>query len=273
MSIEDLSIILNRFPETERMPALFVGHGSPMNAIEDNSYTAAWEALGKELPKPKAILCISAHWYTRGTFVHTLGHPETIYDFYGFPTELYEKAYPCPGAPKYADAVSKVVTKTEVIPETGWGIDHGAWVPLSRMYPLADIPVFQLSIDMTRDARLHYELGRELRSFRDRGVLILGSGNIVHNLGDINWDPDASPFDWASEFDAYVADHLVRGEHDPIIGYDSYGTSAARLAVPTPDHFLPLLYVIGSQYEGEPVSFPVQGIALGSIGMRCVRIG
>jgi 4,5-DOPA dioxygenase extradiol len=255
-----------------RMPALFIGHGSPTNAIENNEWAQAWEVLGKSLPRPRAILVVSAHWMTEGTFVHTAPRPRMIHDFWGFSDQLYQMNYPAPGAPEFARSVIAEVNSTTVIADEGWGIDHGAWVVLLRMYPKADIPVFQLSLDISRPSAFHYDLGRELRRLRDRGLLILGSGNIVHNLGRMNFEEKELAYDWAREFDAKVKDALVRRDHKTLVAYERLGT-AAMLSVPSPDHFWPLLYAIGASHDEEPVSFPAEGVAYGSIGMRIVRIG
>jgi len=256
----------------ERMPVLFMGHGSPMNGIEENRYSRAWREIGARLPSPKAVLCISAHWLTRGTFTHDGPKPKTIHDFWGFPRELYEISYDCPGSPELAREVRSLVHGTPVEPDSEWGLDHGAWVPLIKMYPHADVPVFQLSIDISRPAAFHYELGRELAPLREKGVLIVGSGNIVHNLGRVSFEPDAAPYDWAMEFDALSRDLIERGDHKELIAYEDLGR-AASLSIPTPDHYWPLMYILGLQLPAEPVSFPVEGIAHGSVSMRTVLIG
>ena len=263
--------ILHDFPETKLMPALFVGHGSPMNAIEDNAYVEGWKMLGKNLPRPLAILSISAHWLTRGVDVHIAKNPRTIHDFWGFPKELYDLAYPCPGSPEYAELTKASVTGAVIRADLDWGIDHGTWIVLHRMYPNADIPVFQMSIDMNRSHKEHYELAKELRLLRKRGVLILGSGNIVHNLGMINFREDASIFSWAEDFDGRAKELIAKGEHEALVNYEKLGR-AATLAIPTPDHYWPLLYILGLQEKDEGASFPIEGIAHGSISMRSVLI-
>ena len=256
----------------DRMPVLFVGHGSPMNGMEKNRYSRAWSEIGERLPRPKAVLCISAHWLTRGTFTHERPEPKTIHDFWGFPRELYEIRYGCPGSPELARKVRSLIDRTHVERDTDWGLDHGAWVPLSRLFPDADIPVFQLSIDISRPAAFHYELGKELAPLREWGVLILGSGNIVHNLGQVDFEPDAAPYDWAIEFDELSRDLIERGDHKALMAYERLGR-AASLSIPTPDHYWPLIYILGLQLPGEPASFPVDGIAHGSVSMRTVLIG
>lgn len=258
---------------TQRMPALFVGHGNPMNAIEDTVYSAAWSEAAADIPKPEAILCISAHWETEGTFVTAMDQPRTIHDFYGFPDELYEVQYPAPGSRSLAERVRSLVTSTAARLDDGysWGLDHGAWSVLRRMYPAADIPVVQLSLDRTQHPSFHFDLGKELAPLRQEGVLIIGSGNIVHNLRMLQWKA-AEPYPWAAEFDRLAAELILAGEHDRLVAYPALG-EAARLAIPTPEHYLPLLYILGLQQPGEPVSFFAVGIPLGSISMRSVRIG
>ena len=254
----------------DKMPALFVGHGSPTNAIEDNAYSAAWVAEGEALPRPRAILCISAHWETVDTQVTATELPKTIHDFSGFPQRLYEMQYPAPGSPSLARLVRASVKKTEVRLDQLWGLDHGAWSVLCRMFPDADIPVVQLSLDRGREPRFHYELGQDLRLLRRRGILILGSGNIVHNLGQIVWQDKA--YDWALEFDDMIRGLILGGDHGSIINYQSLGR-AARLSVPTNEHFLPLLYLLALQEKEDAVRFFADKVTLGSISMRSLRIG
>ena len=258
--------------EIAKMPVLFVGHGSPMNAIETNVYSLAWEELGTKLPKPHAILCISAHWLTDGTFVHISETPKTIHDFWGFPRELYEVRYRCPGAPTVAKEIQSLVAKTDVKPDTEWGLDHGTWTVMRRLFPNADVPVFQMSIDHTKPSDFHYGIGKDLAALRKRGVLIVGSGNIVHNLRVMHYDPDAKPYDWAVEFDELTKQLIAAGDHRSLIAYEKFG-KVASLAVPTPDHYWPLLYTIALQEDSEPVSFAIEGITNGSISMRTIIIG
>jgi 4,5-DOPA dioxygenase extradiol len=252
------------------LPALFIGHGNPMNAIEDNEFSRAWAEIARSLPKPKAVLCVSAHWETVGTRVTAMEQPKTIHDFYGFPPALFEQRYPAPGSPDLARMVQGLVRKTPIEPDLDWGLDHGAWSVLCRMFPKADVPVIQLSLDQKMSPASHYELGRELRGLRQKGILILGSGNIVHNLREMVWEDRA--YDWALAFDARMKKLILSGDHEAIIGYSRLGRSA-RLAVPTPEHFLPLLYVLGTKDEADEVVFFTEKITLGSMSMRSVKIG
>jgi 4,5-DOPA dioxygenase extradiol len=259
-----------------RMPVFFIGHGSPMNAIEDNEFSQAWNAAGKSIPRPKAILCVSAHWETRGVGVTAMETPRTIHDFGGFPAELFAMQYPAPGAPELARRVGELLQSDAALAgqtvgmDQSWGLDHGTWSVLCRMFPEADIPVVQLSLDRNHDASFHYQMGRALQALRDEGVLILGSGNIVHNLRLMVWEPTA--FDWAMEFDAQVKNWIVQDDHEPIIHYEKQGRAAA-LSINTAEHYLPLLYVLGLKQAGEPVSFFADQIWGGSLSMRCVRVG
>jgi 4,5-DOPA dioxygenase extradiol len=258
---------------SDLMPALFIGHGNPMNAIEETVYAAAWRGAAAPIPRPKAILCISAHWETEGTYVTAMEHPKTIHDFYGFPDTLYQVLYPTPGSPELAERVRSLVKSTAVRLDDGysWGLDHGTWSVLRRMYPEADIPTVQLSLDRTQHPRFHYNLGRELQALRQEGVLIVGSGNMVHNLRLLQWDA-AEPFPWAAEFDRLAKELILASEHDRLVAYPTLG-EAARLSIPTNEHYLPLLYILALQQTGEPVSFFAEGLPLGSISMRSVRIG
>jgi 4,5-DOPA dioxygenase extradiol len=252
------------------MPVLFVGHGSPMNAIEDNEFSRAWEQVAKALPKPKAILCISAHWETAGTRVTAMEHPPTIHDFGGFPQELYDLSYPAPGSPALAQLIQATVKKATIGLDQSWGLDHGTWSVLRQMFPAADVPVVQLSLDRTREPAHHYELAKDLRALRDRGVLIVGSGNMVHNLRLLVFQDGA--YDWATEFDETLKQLILSGDHDPIVHYHKLGAAAAR-SVPTNEHYLPLLYVLAQQQPGEQVRFFAEGVTLGAISMRSVWIG
>jgi 4,5-DOPA dioxygenase extradiol len=259
------------FPESgETMPVVFAGHGSPMNAIEDNEYSRAWEALGKALPKPKAILCISAHWETPGTLLTAMDRPRTIHDFGGFPRQLYEIEYPAPGSPALCSLVQSLVTRNSVNLDLRWGLDHGTWSVLRRMFPQADIPVVQLSLDRTQAPEFHYALGNELAALRKRGVLVIGSGNIVHNLGMAVYEEGA--YDWAVEFDQTVKQLILAGNHAPLIHYSELGR-AARLSIPTNEHYLPLLYVLATQEQGEEVRWFNERVTMGSVSMRGLRIG
>jgi len=255
-----------------RMPALFLGHGSPMNVLEENRYTRVWQQLGRDLPRPRAILAISAHWYTRGTRVTAMEQPRTIHDFGGFPQALFDVRYPAPGSPALAQRVTELLPLTEK--DESWGFDHGSWGLLARMYPEADIPLVQLSVDSTRSAEWHFEAGRKLAALRDEGILLVASGNVVHNLRTARWHGENTPYPWAVSFNDYVKDNLTwKGptEQHPLVNYlDHEGGS---LSNPTPDHFLPLLYVLGAWDGQEPVTIPVEGLEMGSISMLSVQIG
>jgi len=271
MSIGEFTEITKTFPNTETMPVIFIGHGSPMNGIENNKFSHAWEELGRILPRPKAILSISAHWYTKGTYVHIAEKPKTIHDFYGFPEELYEISYEAPGTPIFARGMVELIENTNVNEDLEWGIDHGTWIVLRRMYPDADIPVFQLSIDRMKEPAFHYELGKRLSALREKGILIMGSGNIVHNLQKVNFNVNAVPFEWAESFDMELKEYILKGDHKSLIEYENLGENA-KLSIPTLDHYLPLLYTLGLQNSEDKVSFPVEGIALGSISMRSIML-
>ena len=258
------------FTDSERkMPVLFVGHGSPMNAIEDNEFSRAWVEAGKALPKPNAVLSISAHWETTGTLVTAMERPKTIYDFYGFPEPLYEVKYHAPGSAELALLIQRTVQKTRVRLDQAWGLDHGTWIVLCRMFPKADIPVVQLGLDRTQPPAFHYALGKELRPLRNKGILIVGSGNIVHNLGMMAWQGKA--YDWAIEFDEAIKQAILSGDHASIIHYQDLG-QAARLSVPTNEHYLPLLYALALQDGQERIRFFADGVTLGSISMRSLWI-
>jgi len=253
-----------------KMPALFIGHGNPMNAIEDNSFSNAWKKTAEQLPKPTAILCISAHWQTKGTFVTAMEKPRTIHDFGGFPKELFDKQYPAPGAVALAKETAKLVHHTQVGLDEEWGLDHGTWSVLAQMYPLADVPVYQLSLDYTQPPAWHYSLARELSVLRNKGVLIVGSGNIVHNLELVNWNGGA--YDWAVEFDQTAMRLINNHDHEALIHYDRLG-EAARLSIPTNEHYLPLLYTLALQDKTELHSFFAEETVMGSVSMRSLKIG
>ena len=255
------------------LPAVFFGHGNPMNAVAHNGYTETWRRMGEELPKPKAILSISAHWYVPETGVTVSTAPRTIHDFGGFPQELYQVQYPAPGDPALARRVQQLLTPLSVKLDNSWGLDHGTWSVLRHVYPAADIPVVQLSIDETKPPSFHFEIGRKLAPLREEGVLIVGSGNLVHNLHAYAWGRHPrDPYDWAVRFESAVRDMMLVGEHKPLINYETLGTDAA-LSIPTPDHYLPLLYVLAAQQKDERVRFPVAGVDGGSISMLTVQIG
>ena len=256
----------------ETLPAIFVGHGNPLNAVQDNAYTRAWRKLGERTPKPRAILAVSAHWYVKGTRVTANAAPRTIHDFGGFPRELYEVQYPAPGDPGLARRVQSLLAPLPVLLDESWGLDHGTWSVLKHMYPDADVPVVQLSIDETQPPSFHFELGKKLAALRAEGVLIVGSGNLVHNLHTYAWGRHVpQPYDWAARFEVEAKGYLLSGAYKALVEYASLGEDA-RLAIPTPDHYLPLLYVIGAQQPGDHVSFPVEGIDGGSISMLCVEL-
>ena len=257
----------------QRVPAVFFGHGNPMNALEENAYTRAWSAIATALPRPRAILAISAHWYLPGTHVTAMQRPRTIHDFGGFPRELYEIQYPAPGDPALAARVRELLRPVDASLDERWGLDHGTWSVLVHAYPSADVPVVQLAIDETLEPQAHYELAKRLAPLRDEGVLIAGSGNIVHNLHAYAWGRHpAQQFDWALRFEARARELMTAGEHGPLIDYEALGNDAL-LSVPTPEHYLPLLYVLATQQAGDAVSYPVEGGDGGSISMLSVRIG
>ncbi len=253
------------------MPAVFVGHGNPMNAITTNPFADAWAHLGASLPRPRAVVCASAHWYVTATAVTAMPAPRTIHDFGAFPPELFAVQYPAPGDPALAAEVAALLAPLPVARDEAWGLDHGTWSVLSRMYPDAGVPVVQISIDRTQAAAFHYDVGRRLAALRDDGVLVLASGNIVHNLYAYTWDAATPPFDWAVRFDATCRSLLDDGDHAELVRYDELGADA-RLAVPTPDHYLPLLYAAGAG-GSDAVTYPVEGFDGGSMSMRAVQFG
>lgn len=255
------------------LPAIFFGHGNPMNAIQRNVYTEAWNGIGRRLGKPKGILSISAHWYLPMTGVTLSTAPRTIHDFGGFPEELFRVQYRAPGDPALASRVEQMLAPIPVVQDNRWGLDHGTWSVLCHVYPEADVPVVQLSIDESQPAEFHFEIGRRLAPLRDEGVLIVGSGNLVHNLHTYAWGRHPQePYDWALRFEQQAREMLLAGEHAPLVGYEKLGRDA-HLSVPTPDHYLPLLYVIGTRQGAERVSFPVEGVDGGSISMLAVEVG
>jgi 4,5-DOPA dioxygenase extradiol len=265
--------------DVEKMPTLFIGHGSPMNIISDNDFTRSLTKLGKTLPRPRAIMVISAHWLTDGTYVACMEKPSTIHDFYGFPEELYRISYPCPGAPDLAKSAIESVKKTSVRCKNDWGLDHASWSVLKHMYPQADIPAFEMSLDYsfndwnTKPLQYHYEVAKGLTDLRKKGVLIIGSGNIVHNLRLIDFgNVDARPFRWAVEFDEWAKSNLLDGNHRELINFEKMGEEASY-AVPTLDHYLPMIYTIALREKDEPLAFTYEGFQHGSISMRCFQIG
>ncbi len=256
---------------TFRMPALFVGHGSPMNALDDNRYTQGWQALAQAIPRPRAILVISAHWQTRGTAITAAAAPRTIHDFGGFPQALFDLRYPAPGDPALAAQIRDQLAPLPVALDLAWGLDHGAWSVLIKMYPQADVPVLQLSIDASRSPDWHLALGRRLAVLREQGVLLLGTGNVVHNLSKLVWGGASAP-DWATRFNDRVRATLTGSTPTLITEFAAWGPDAA-LAVPSAEHLLPLLYILGSRIDTEPITLPIDGIELGAISMMTVAVG
>jgi 4,5-DOPA dioxygenase extradiol len=269
------SFIQNQPIEKQKMPVLFVGHGSPMNGIENNEFADNWNKLGKEIPQPKAVLCISAHWLTRGTHITAMSQPKTIHDFGGFPEILYQIQYPAPGDPELAGETIKLIHQTQVGANHDWGLDHGCWTVVRRMYPEANIPVLQLSIDYNKPASYHYALAKELLSLRNKGILIIGSGNMVHNLKMIAWDKFEVPnygFDWAQEINETFKKLILSKDHESLLNYQNMG-SAAQLAIPTPDHYFPLIYAIALQNSNDEIEFFNDRCVAGSLTMTSVKIG
>lgn len=274
-SLNDLHKISTAFSNTEKMPVLFLGHGSPMNAIEENEFVTGFRNIAKELPKPNAILCISAHWFTKGTKVTAMELPKTIHDFYGFPKELFDVQYPAKGSPELAAATSALLLPTSVEFDDYWGLDHGAWSVIKHLYPNADIPVIELSIDYTQPAQYHFELAQKLNVLRQKGILIIGSGNIIHNLGLVdfhNFHKDNYGYDWAIEARETINDFLLDENFQPLIEYEKLG-KALQLAVPTPDHYLPLIYTLGLKEKNETLRLFNDKLQAGSLSMTSVKIG
>jgi 4,5-DOPA dioxygenase extradiol len=270
MKLQSLKAWADEQPHTDIMPALFVGHGNPMNAIMLNEFHKRWQRMGEELPRPKAILMVSAHWLTNGTFVTAMEHPKTIHDFGGFPKALFDQQYPAPGSPDLAKETMSLIKSASVKDDHQWGLDHGTWSVLLPMYPKADIPVVQLSIDYGKPPQYHYELAKELKELRKKGVLIVGSGNIVHNLGMVDFE-NKTRYDWAYEFDEKIAGFINKGDHKAVIEYDKLGT-VARMAVPTNDHYLPLLYTLGLQDNKDSVHYFNDTMDAGSVSMRSILL-
>jgi 4,5-DOPA dioxygenase extradiol len=274
MNLKDLHISAETFRDTEKMPVLFIGHGSPMNAIEENEFVAGWQKLGKELPKPQAVLCISAHWETRGTWVTAMEKPVTIHDFGGFPQELYRVQYPAPGSPELACLTKDLVKIAEVNFDDKWGFDHGCWSIVRHLYPGAEVPVIQLSLDYYQSPQYHFDLARELSSLRKKGILIIGSGNMVHNLRLVDWEKiDVADygFDWAIEASEKMKKYILNGDFTQLINFRSQG-SAFGLAIPTPEHFLPLLYSLALKVEDESISIFNDKAVAGSLTMTSLKI-
>lgn len=261
--------------QEKMMPALFIGHGSPMNGIQDNEFSARWRKMAKEIPVPKAVLVVSAHWLSSGTRITAMDFPETIHDFGGFPRELFEVQYPAPGDPAIAAVTRKLVKMASIEEDHDWGLDHGTWTIVRHMYPEANIPVLQLSIDRNKGAKYHFQLAKELAALRKKGVLIVGSGNMVHNLGMLAWDKIDEPgygYGWALEINERFKKHISEGDFDPLINFESLGAES-RLAIPTPEHYIPLLYTLGVKNSDEQVSFFNDRAVAGSLTMTSVKIG
>jgi 4,5-DOPA dioxygenase extradiol len=271
MKLSEFSEKSRLMKSTAPMPALFIGHGSPMNAIGENEFTAGWRSVAAEIPEPRAILCISAHWETQGTLVTSMEKPRTIHDFGGFPQKLFDVQYPAPGSPELAQDLCDTAGSTRVFPDDKWGLDHGTWSVVRQMYPDAAIPVVQLSLDYSKNPMDHYDLGKELAPLREKGVLIIGSGNMVHNLRKADWSGRTEGFDWAVEANETFKSLIGRNEHRKLAGYRSLG-SAADLAIPTPEHFLPLLYVLALKKEQEELTFFNDKTVMGSISMTSVKL-
>lgn len=275
MKYNEINQLMTSGENTPRIPVLFVGHGSPMNAIEENEFVQGWRNLGKTLPHPKAILCISAHWETRGTYVTAMSKPPTIHDFGGFPKALYEVEYPAPGSPELANETKRTITKTTVGLDEKWGLDHGAWSVVRRLYPEANVPVIQMSLDYSQAPQYHFELAKELAVLRNKGVLIIGSGNMVHNLRMVAWDKINEPeygYDWAIQANDKFKTLIESGDFKSLTNYTNLGREV-QLAVPTPDHYLPLLYSLALKKGDDEISFFNDKPVMGSLTMTSVKIG
>ncbi|SFZ89956.1 4,5-DOPA dioxygenase extradiol [Flaviramulus basaltis] len=274
-SLNDLKKISDTLPLSQRMPVLFLGHGSPMNGIEENQFTKGFQNISKTLPTPSAIVCISAHWYTKGTKVTAMELPKTIHDFGGFPQELYEQQYPAKGNPDLAKETKNLLKPTLVELDEKWGLDHGTWTVLKHLFPKADIPVIQLSIDYTKDPVYHFELAKQLNSLRNKGVLIIGSGNIIHNLRLVDWknfNEDNYGYDWAIEARETINNYLLEGNYKPLLNYEKQ-SKALQLAIPSPDHYLPLIYTLGLQQKNENSILFNDKLLAGSLSMTSLKIG
>lgn len=275
MKLTALNELNDTFAPTEKMPVLFLGHGSPMNAIEENEFVTGFRTAAKTIAKPSAILCISAHWETRGTYVTAMNNPPTIHDFGGFPQALFDLQYPAPGSPALAKETKSLVKKTSVELTDQWGLDHGAWSVIKHLYPHADVPVIQMSIDHYQSPQYHYELAKELAALRRKGVLIVGSGNMVHNLRMVAWDKlntDNFGYDWALEASDKMKKFILNGDHQPLINFRSQGKSF-DLSIPTAEHFIPLLYTLGFQEANEEVKLFNDKAVAGALTMTSVKIG
>ncbi|RZS95452.1 4,5-DOPA dioxygenase extradiol [Cecembia calidifontis] len=274
MKLQELNKMTAPLGKTQKMPVLFLGHGSPMNAIEENEFVTGFRNVAKDIPKPQAILCVSAHWETKGTFVTAMQNPPTIHDFGGFPRELFEVQYPAPGSPDLAKETKSLISKTKVGLDDKWGLDHGAWSVIKHLYPNADIPVIQMSIDYRQTPLYHYELAREIKSLREKGVLVIGSGNMVHNLRMVDWRRlnETFGFDWAMEANERMKSYILDGNHRELVNFRSQG-KAFDLAIPTPEHYLPLLYALALQEKNEEIKLFNDKAVAGSLTMTSVKIG
>jgi 4,5-DOPA dioxygenase extradiol len=274
MKLNELGKITEHFDKTPKMPVLFLGHGSPMNAIEENEFVQGFRHIASKIPKPNAILCVSAHWETKGTFVTAMQQPPTIHDFGGFPRSLFEVQYPAPGSPTLANEVTSIITKTKVGLDDKWGLDHGAWSVIKHLYPNADVPVIQMSLDYGKSPQYHYELARELKTLRERGVLIIGSGNMVHNLGMVEWKRlnETFGYDWAIEASEKMKKFILNSDHQPLIDYRQQGRSF-QLSIPSPEHYLPLLYALALKEEKDNIVLFNDKAVAGSLTMTSVKIG
>ena len=274
MKLNELNKMTRTLSSTAQLPVLFIGHGSPMNAIEENEFVTGWRNIGKTLPKPNAILCVSAHWQTRGTWVTAMEEPMTIHDFGGFPKALFEVQYPAPGSPELAKETQQIIKSTQVGLDEKWGLDHGAWSVINRLYPEADVPVIEMSLDYYQSPQYHYDLARELVQLRRKGVLIIGSGNMVHNLGLVAWDKlnaGEYGYDWAIEANETMKKFILDGDHQQLINYKSHGKAFA-LAIPSPEHYLPMLYALALKEENEKVTIFNDKAVAGSLTMTSFKI-
>jgi 4,5-DOPA dioxygenase extradiol len=273
VSATGLSELLQIKKQAIKMPALFIGHGSPMNALADNSFTNALSSLGKKIPEPRAILVVSAHWMTNGTWITAMEKPKTIHDFYGFPKALFDIEYPASGSPEVASEIQKEMSPTKIsLDQSEWGLDHGTWSILRHMYPKANIPIMQLSLNMKESHEYHFKLGNELQKLRERGVLVVGSGNIVHNLRKLSWDEKATPHDWAIEFDEWSKDKILKKDFKSLQN-DIHNFDAGKLSVPTMDHYYPLHYILGLAQKDDEINFEYEEIQNASISMRALSVG
>lgn len=273
MKLKELNKMTEPLDSTDKMPVLFLGHGSPMNAIQENEFVAGFRHIAKDIPKPQAILCVSAHWETRGTFVTAMQNPATIHDFGGFPKALFDVQYPAPGSPELAEETRSIIRKTEVHLDDKWGLDHGAWSVIKHLYPNADVPVIQMSLDYYQTPRYHYELAKELSSLREKGVLIIGSGNMVHNLGLVSWQhlDQVYGYDWALEASDKMRNFILNDNHGELINYAAQGRTF-RLAIPSPEHYLPLLYALALKDDTDKVTLFNDKPVAGALTMTSVKI-